>query len=242
VEARLTGDADSVLAIPVRFGANLSVARRVAYDPSDCPLLEEQGVDTVQAAIDALCRIKGIRIERVELAAGRPLQNDTEVPAAALADGIQIVCDNPIDPAALSARFGNSPVCFVTLELPYPHTQTDRSFWGLTEFVGFQPLKLAAEVSAEGNSIVWRPIDQTSSWLRDLLFQPLRELGVEGILARLTLKGNFIWEQTEEGDPQLRLDGDVFGQPDGNRTGINLPSGDGRRGGDLEMWFWLLPG
>jgi len=32
----------------------------------------------------------------------------------------------------------------------------------------------------------------------------------------------------------------VFGQPRGDdRIDIDLPSGDGRRGGDLEMWFWL---
>jgi hypothetical protein len=68
-------------------------------------------------------------------------------------------------------------------------------------------------------------------------------LGDKGILARLTLKGNFIWSQS---DPQLYLDGDTFGvaQTDASgrpSLGINLPSGDGRQGGDFQMWFWLTP-
>ena len=68
-------------------------------------------------------------------------------------------------------------------------------------------------------------------------------LGDKGILARLTLRGNFIWSQS---DPQLYLDGDTFGvtQSDasGNPSlGVSLPSGDGRQGGDFQMWFWLTP-
>ena len=68
-------------------------------------------------------------------------------------------------------------------------------------------------------------------------------LGDKGILARLTLKGNFIWSQS---DPQLYLDGDSFGvaQTDASGRqdlGISLPSGDGRQGGDFQMWFWLTP-
>jgi hypothetical protein len=60
------------------------------------------------------------------------------------------------------------------------------------------------------------------------------------LLARLTLKGNFIWDRR---DPDLYLDGEVFGtQAAGaSNTDIRLPSGNGRRGGDLEMWFWLVP-
>jgi hypothetical protein len=38
------------------------------------------------------------------------------------------------------------------------------------------------------------------------------------------------------------LDGDVFGRPDANgRVELRLPSGDRRRGGDFDMWFWLMP-
>ena len=42
------------------------------------------------------------------------------------------------------------------------------------------------------------------------------------------------------------VDGDAFGtpSPDGRteilRDAAGLMSGDGRRGGDFEMWFWLV--
>jgi hypothetical protein len=59
----------------------------------------------------------------------------------------------------------------------------------------------------------------------------------------LTLKGDCIWSLT---DPTLYLDGNAFGvtrkDADGtNHIGLRLPqSGDGKRGGDFEMWFWLV--
>jgi hypothetical protein len=56
------------------------------------------------------------------------------------------------------------------------------------------------------------------------------------LLVRLTLKGNFIWGPKA---PELYLDGEAFGVPAAKRVDAKLPSGNGRRGGDFEMWFWL---
>jgi hypothetical protein len=67
------------------------------------------------------------------------------------------------------------------------------------------------------------------------------------VLLRLTLKGNFIWA---EEDPVVYLDGEAFGVADptgagaphgqlATRLDLSNGSGDGRRGGDFEMWFWL---
>ena len=45
-------------------------------------------------------------------------------------------------------------------------------------------------------------------------------------------------------DPRLYLDGEAFGIRDENGlTALDLRegSGDGRKGGDFEMWFWLVP-
>lgn len=39
----------------IDFGARLSLASQVAYDPSQCPDLQAQGISDVQGAIDALC-------------------------------------------------------------------------------------------------------------------------------------------------------------------------------------------
>jgi hypothetical protein len=59
---------------------------------------------------------------------------------------------------------------------------------------------------------------------------------IRRVLARLTLKGNFIWGRQ---DPNEFLDGEAFGARGERGTALRLPSGDGRRGGDFEMWFWL---
>ncbi len=40
----------------LRFSANLSIASQVAYDPSQCPSLS--GANTVQAALDILCKVR----------------------------------------------------------------------------------------------------------------------------------------------------------------------------------------
>jgi len=59
------------------------------------------------------------------------------------------------------------------------------------------------------------------------------------LLVHLTLKGNFIYAVEHA---NVNLDGEVFGVLQGSTLEVKLPrSGDGRRGGDLEMWFWLAP-
>jgi hypothetical protein len=45
--------------LPVLFGARLRTASVVSYDPAACPDLAAVGVNTVQAAIDALCNAPG---------------------------------------------------------------------------------------------------------------------------------------------------------------------------------------
>lgn len=232
VEAFLT-DAEK---LPIRFNANLSKASQVAYNPRQCSILAEVGVNTVQDAIDQLCNLggaeePGIHIEKVYLRNGPDLKNDTQVSVNALAEGIIVECDNSIAPESVNSK----PVCFVTLELPYPLTQQSDSETPL--IIGYRPLKLNAKVSLQGemNNIFWKPDSAPINWLQANIFKTLPEVQV---LAHLTLKGNFIWARD---NPELYLDGEVFGIPQNNAiTGLRLPSGNGRQGGDFEMWFWLV--
>ena len=84
--------------------------------------------------------------------------------------------------------------------------------------------------------IQWRPSEPTGVWLRDVLFQRFK--ATDRLLARLTLKGNFIWDEKR---PDAYLDGEVFGvRKSGGDVELRFPSGDGRRGGDFETWFWLV--
>ena len=239
VEAILLDDAGHSIHIPIRFNANLSKASGVAYDPQQCSYLRNLDVKTVQDAIDELCNytepgihIKDIRIKRAEMI--QPLANDSMISADDLAGGIQVLCDQQIDLKTTRRK----PTCFVTLDMPYPFNSVDINLWN-RNVIGFQPLILEAVVNSNNTVINWNPIPNTISWLRDSLFQRMAESRRGNrILAHLTLKGNFI--RAEE-DPLLYLDGEAFSVPNGQtETNLDLPSGNNRRGGDFEMWFWLI--
>jgi hypothetical protein len=196
----------------IRFNANLSLASLVAYNPRNCEYLKEQRAETVQAAIDELCKREegaeelGIRIEKVE-----GLGNYTEVTAVRLAGGLRIECNHDVDNNSIDEK----PTCYVTLYMPYPSNQADRDLWNLQggQVIGFQPLILAAEVHSKGSDIYWNPTGATNSWLNNGLFQNLEYPDYGGrVLARLTLKGNFIWAAVE--DHFLYLDGEAFGVPE----------------------------
>ena len=135
-------------------------------------------------------------------------------------------------------------MCTVTLELPYPLAPADVDFWRFRQLIGYQPLTLAASLNSDGHVIFWEPSPTTREWLQEraqLMFRIMQEVGMgERVLARLRVRGNFIWAAR---DTDLFLDGDAFGAPRGDgTTALRLPSGDRRRGGDLEMWFWVGPG
>jgi hypothetical protein len=238
--ATLLDAAGQPFGVPVQFTANLSLAAQVAYDPSKCAGLT--GISTVQDAIDALCDTRGddrgIHLKTVTLpATGNDLMNDSFVLVEELAKGIQADFDALIDQQAVDGK----PVSFVTIELPYPLSPGDRDFWGDPGLVAYQPLVLAAQLFGRENILAWQPEQRTLAWLVRVL-GTLRELEIaDRVLARLTIQGNFIWSPE---DRELFVDGDSFGAPAGGRTDLRrdnagLLSGDGRRGGDFRMWFWL---
>jgi hypothetical protein len=65
-----------------------------------------------------------------------------------------------------------------------------------------------------------------------------RDQDLARLRCRVTLKANAILAA----EPPRPLDGDAFGRvrADGLTTDLQLPSGDGRRGGDFDSWFWLV--
>jgi hypothetical protein len=222
----------------------------VSYDPANCANLAE--TSTVQEAIDFLCKAapteedKGIHVEKILLLDGTELVNDSLVHPEQLAGGIQIMCSDPLFQDSVRNTNGpENPVCLVTLDLPWPTNGADRDTWGTANFgiIGFLTLTLAAEVNADNNVIFWIPVNKPPTNVKDWLAGTVMKI-VEGqthgqirrLLCRLTLKGNYIWGPK---DPQMYLDGEVFGAPGGDHVDAQLPSGNGRRGGNLEMWFWL---
>ena len=231
---------------PVAFDAQLNRASLVAYTPGACVALSN--VRTVQDALDQLCqtgsgREPAIHVVKLGLQNGSELANDTDIGVDAVAQGINVQCafdqraGQALNPVSI-----NRATCYLALELPYPLSTTDRSLWNLTSGVlGFEPLVLDGQVNVTAASIVWQPTTATANWLRSVLFDVVtRVTQIDRILARLTLKGNFIASLPDANTAPSLLDGESFGSSGRDRTAIQLPSGDGHRGGDFELWFWLV--
>ncbi len=180
-----------------------------------------------------------------------PLMIGDVVPVTDFIRGLWIVCDAPIEPVAVNGR----PIGTVTLELPYPLSQADRDVWELSNkvgFVGFEPIIIAGKFSMlpdqENHAIAWNPVKPAVEWLGKILprlgeVQGGQEKPVERLLICLNLNGNLIWGQN---DPRLHLDADLFANPVSGNTdptdpiSLIYPGGDGRRGGVLNMRFWLI--
>jgi len=222
VEATLFDDEGNPFAPALHFNANFSAA---AEDP-------------------------GIRVREIlTVADQKPLDNDTLVPVSRLQKGLVINCDRALAPNSgggsppptsfRESAVAGKPTCFVTLDLPYP-IGTDTNVWDFSQIVGFQPLILGGQVSIQEQRMLWSPTSEANQWLQQILFSRLQQRQiVDRVLAHVTIKGNFIFSRE---DPRLSLDADVFGTPrDPDRVDLDLPSGDKRRGGDLDMWFWLAP-
>ena len=184
---------------------------------------------------------KGIHVTDVQIVPNVELPNDSNVLITTILRNftITITCDAPIDPVSAQPS-----TCFVAVEVPYPLINTVIGGAPTTlPTLGYQRLILPGNVSVTGNAIVWRlsQID-TAFLLEALLTLMVQQQGTSRLLARLTLKGNVIWGLN---DVTTYLDGEAFGitrnDPDGAHIGLRLPSsGNGKRGGDFEMWFWLV--
>jgi hypothetical protein len=98
-----------------------------------------------------------IRVYRVQTAGGAPLLNGGTANVSDLANGINVVCDLPVDPTVFTnanipnSSFSHSPVCFLTVDVPnVPSTAASGA--------GYNSLVLAATVSVSpSNTINWIP-------------------------------------------------------------------------------------
>ena len=105
------------------------------------------------------------------------------------------------------------PTCYVTLDLPWP-IGADTNLWDTNSIFGFQPIVLAARVAVNDRQILWNLTREAQAWLQGPLFTVLRRQQiVDRVLCRLTIKGNFIFAPN---NPELNLDGEVFGRPRGD--------------------------
>jgi hypothetical protein len=235
VTAVLLNAADRPLLPPVVF-----TARLLASDPS--------------SADPAPVRIVG-----VDLAVRKPGEFglDTVVALEELMPGIVIHCDRFLDERTLADDITRGqPTCYVTIELP---TTADVLHGAGTGFIGpevagYTPLVLAAKVEVGSTSdpdrlgqIRWTPAPAFVPWLTRFFDSVAGNSAVAGLgrlLLRLTVTGNFVWNDQAEallgaGTPGGFLDGEVLRARPDSPYGLVFPSGDRLPGGNFEMWFWL---
>jgi hypothetical protein len=184
------------------------------------PLTEINGKDEEE---EAAIHVKEVLIGEALLI------NDSNVKLDYLKCPIKIICDSDIDGTNIN-RYNNeenrlkrpNPICSVTVDIPSPPKSP----------ISFQPSILNGNVEVDGKVITWRAnADNILPWLNQILEES------RFLLAHLSLKGNFIWAQK---DPNSYLDGEAFGFGGNGNIDLRLPaSGDGKRGGNFELWFWI---
>ncbi|HEU4451816.1 MAG TPA: DUF6519 domain-containing protein, partial [Longimicrobium sp.] len=196
----------SNLPTPWRAGGSTSItftskrlrADQVAYQAAAaCAALA--GTNNVQAALDALCaqlggggqQQPGIAVTAVRLVSLTSVANlnDSEIRIQDLTGGIFIDCAAQLDPVSFTGPSGQKPVCYLTLDVPEQATLTDPATGATrTALVGRRPVVLNAGVSHSGNRITWVPTKDALDYI-DFTFGRTANLGVDRLLARLTLKG-----------------------------------------------------
>lgn len=226
---------DDDLGLSVEFTASLLTAKRTAYTPGACTTLAN--VTNVQDALDALCKAlpaaeAGFAVTKMVLGtSGVTLVNDARVKVGELAAGLMIEANGQWDPTTF-----NPASASITIEVPWPITDTDRQSWGIDALAAFQPMVVSGTHEVTDKVARWAPLGQATTYLGKILAL-LKTRGMDQrVLARLHLRGHLIMNK----DRTLRLDGDMF-VPQGSGFGPVLPGGDGRRGGTGEVWFWLTP-
>lgn len=176
----------------------------------------------------------GVHVVHIRSGTHDPLRNDTDLLVQELARfGIELDCDQEVEPNTLV----NKPTLVLTLDLPFPLNPTDKQFWGDT-LVGTIPLTLDGIVRVDGKQILWQPTDAVARWLLGQFRKLIIGAQLDRLLLHLTLKGDFVYAA---GDPTLDADAEAFGVLHGGTLDAGLPTGDGRRGGTLDLWFWLRP-
>jgi hypothetical protein len=173
----------------------------------------------------------------------QPLLNDSMVPAEALIGGVAVVLDG----SPLAAMVTGKPVLTLTVDLPYPFSQSDRDLRhpgqpGPTtaDVIGTMPLALAGAVAlgdvARKPAVTWTPTAGSADFLTRLLTMMAEFHRGDRALCHLTLTGRAV----AAADGRV-INGLAVGRPGaGGLTELVLPTVDDVHGADFTLWFWLV--
>ncbi len=247
LEAVLTGDANRPVTEPSRVHFLAHLTGEGNNDPEPVHIL-------------------GLRVGKEKRVL---INHESTLTTAELEEGIFVICDRAIDPStvvdpinpddAVEVYRRGQPTCFLTVEIPHGTDQDFRSV-AYYESAILNGMVTAADPAdepippspplPEGTSakglIVWRTFGAARDFLERLRSRLQQDsVRPDKLLLRFTLKGSFIWntearELFRNGVVGGFLDGESFRTPPGFiPSALLLPSGDNRRGGDFEMWFWM---
>jgi hypothetical protein len=175
--------------------------------------------------------------------------NDKQFGLDAFNKGLEVAFSEPMIPASATLD-----TFVVIIEIPDFIRNADNQ----TQWMGHRPFIVYGAVRPQEDIWTFIPCPQLPRELLNLWIQQEVELmrtsgecikeatGTDPdlehplIRVRVTLKGNVILTKD-----QVPLDGNAFGRADPNDPAatidLDLPSGDGVKGGDFESWFYLGP-
>lgn len=242
------------------FGARFLNAQCIYVNKDVCPPGQEAtGSNTVADLISHLCKASGggktdaglhvkniLRAKSARDAPNTPLVAYEIIPPEILMRGLLFMLDGPIDKQSIA----QGQVGDVILDLPFPVTPQDIQFWWRTSDVpardvlfGSQPTKLQGEITIADTEdgdlmgLSWTPLPKTVEWLQKMLSTVIdrEDLTPAFVPAQALLYGNRIYSK----ESQIRyLDGSLF-LHSSEPSGIRYPSGDGVKGGDLTIPFYI---
>jgi hypothetical protein len=240
----VTTGADGVARCSWRLGADDPVQALTAeLLPGAAPTAEPTRLAFTASLERGRDDAPGLHVTEVRVGSQQILQNDSLLPATALVDGVAVILDGRPDAALVNGK----PVLTLTVDLPYPFSQSDRDLWHpgqtptLTDLIGTIPLTLAGnvalvEVTPGQPMITWTPRAGSTDFLQRLLTMMSEFNRGDRALCHLTLTGRAI--ATDRGRV---VNGLAVGRPDtGGRTELVLPTVDDVHGADFTLWFWLV--
>jgi len=258
----------------IRYAAQFATAARTSYKPGTCPTLA--GSTDVQGALDALCAAlderepETIRLRKItllglhdrptELIKGPLILNALPVEPNALVDGIRF----EFDPVQLDIAIEtHDPVAEITIELPYPTTDTERFYWRWAvdpnqeregspmSCFGFQTIRLDGLVAVRnGNVLEWKPSGFVQRFLLSAInhrfgavsrdVSDWRDPVLDYAICRIRLRSALIFADSPKTKKRIWLNAEHLGTRD-TVTGreLLLEARDPQKAGDLDMFICL---
>lgn len=254
VVATIKDGNNKTIHLPIFFNASINLASNIEYDGNGCPNWGGQKPDTVAKAITELCNKINTQPEpeskfKIKLIywanEGKDeFLFDQLVDLQSLRNGFFIVCNMDVDPNCIfmDKEFKQSrAIGQLSIEIPFSYQSENPECFGFLN----SPLIVPFHYSLDDQNII-KCIPKSANCLdayMQLLNKMIIELNdsIDRLLVRFTLNGNLIWAKE---DSKHLLDADLFAMKM-NADNCLVPiyeSGDGKKGGTLDLRFYLSCG